>query len=229
MNLLRYLDLAKFVSLLQTRAIHFTRGDQFEDPFEGSYPISAIDVFEGGSSGYSAEAWEKFVAVSCWYRSDIESDAMWELYTSHKQGIAIKTTWTKLNAAVKDHGYLTSVKYIDFVNDLANINIPSDVFEYKRKAYIHENEVRAIITKYPRTGIKNGVPSNSRPIPGQEIPKGGIPIEVELTNLIDQVVVSPFSSSWFLGVVIGLCEKYGLQADTVVESELKADPVYAKI
>jgi len=229
MSLLRYLDLAKFVSLLQTRAIHFTRGDQFEDPFEGSYPLSAIDVFKGDNSGYSTKAWKKFVAVSCWYNSDIESDAMWRLYTSHKQGIAIKTTWTKLDAAVKDHAYLTSVKYIDFEKDRANICIPSDVFEYKSKAYIHENEVRAIITKYPRTGIVNGVPSNSRPIRGQEIPKGGIPIEVELSNLINQVVVTRLRTSWFLDVVTGLCEKYGLPAGIVVESELKAAPVYAKI
>ena len=197
MNLLRYLDLAKFVSLLQTRAIHFTRGDQFEDPFEGSYPINAIDIFEGDSNSYSSEIWKKFVAVSCWYHSDIESDAMWRLYTSNKQGIAIKTTCTKLQAAVKDHAYLTSVKYINFVKDPSDIYIPSDVFEYKRKAYTHENEVRAIITKYPRTGVVNGVPSNSRPIRGQEIPKGGIPIEVELTNLIDQVVVTPLRSSGF--------------------------------
>jgi hypothetical protein len=228
-NLWRYLDLAKFVSLLQTRAIHFPRGDQFEDPFEGSYPLSAINIFEGDSSGYSAEEWKQFVAVSCWHHSDNESDAMWRLYTSHKQGIAIKTTLTKLKAAVEDHAYLTPIKYIDFVKDRANACIPSDVFEYKRKAYIHENEVRAIITKYPRMGIVSGVPSNSRPILGQEIPKAGIPIEVELSNLIDQVVVTPFCTSWFLDVVTGLCDKYGLPAGIVVESELKADPVYAKI
>lgn len=172
---------------------------------------------------------EKFVAVSCWYHSDIESDAMWRLYTSHKQGIAVKTTWAKLDAAVKDHAYLTKVTYIDFVKDRADIRIPSDVFKCKRKAYSHENEVRAIITKYPRTGIVNGVPSNSRPIQGEEIPKGGIPIEVELSSLIDQVVVTPLCTSWFLEIVTELCNKYGLPAGIVAESELKADPVYAKI
>jgi hypothetical protein len=228
-NLWRYFDLAKFVSLLQTGAIHFPRGDQFEDPFEGSYPLSAVDIFEGDCTGYCTKDWKKFVAVSCWYHSDNESDAMWRLYTTHKQGIAIKTTWTKLNCAVENHAYLTSVKYIDFVKDRANICIPSDVFEYKRKAYIHENEVRAIITKYPRTEIVNGVPLNSRPIKGQEIPEAGISIEVELSNLIDQVVVTPLCTSWFLDVVTGLCNKYGLPAGIVVESELKADPVYAKI
>lgn len=63
MNLWRYLDVAKFVSLLQTQAIHFPRGDQFEDPFEGSYPLNAIDVFEGDDGGYGSEEWKKFAAV----------------------------------------------------------------------------------------------------------------------------------------------------------------------
>lgn len=229
MNLWRYLDLAKFASLLQTRELHFPRGDQFEDRFEGSYPLSAVDVFEGNSNSYDAEAWRKFVAVSCWYNSDGESDAMWRLYTSHRQGIALKTTWNKLEAATRDHAYLTPVKYIDFVRDRANICIPSDVFEYKRKAYIHEKEVRAIITKYPRMEIVNGLPLNSNPIAGEEIPESGIAIEVELFDLIDSVVVTPYSASWFVEVVRGLCNKYGLPASIVVESELKADPIYSKI
>lgn len=154
---------------------------------------------------------------------------MWRLYTSHKQGVAIKTTWERLEAAVQGHAYLTSVKYINFVKDKANICIPSDVFEHKREAYAHENEVRAIITKYPKTCIVNGMPSNSEPIKGQEIPDVGIPIEIKLTNLIEQVVVTPLCDSWCFDVVTKLIKQYGLPADVVVESELRRDPVYAKI
>ena len=229
MNLWRYLDLAKFTRLLQTQELHFCRGDKFEDRFEGSYPLSALQLFEGGSSSYSAEAWKKFVAVSCWYNSDIESDAMWRLYTLHKQGVAIKTTWNKLESAVNSHAYVTRVKYIDFVKDQAQIRIPSDVFEYKRKAYIHENEVRAIITKYPRMEIVNGLPMNSEPVPGEEISESGFHVKLELRDLIDSVVVTPYSASWFVDVIARLCDKYGLPGNNVVESELKADPVYAKI
>jgi hypothetical protein len=35
--------------------------------------------------------------------------------------------------------------------------------------------------------------------------------------------------SWFVDVVEGLAAKYGLPDDIVIESGLKADPVYAKI
>lgn len=228
-SLWKYLDLAKFTALLQKESLHFCRGDKFADPFEGSYPLSVLDAFDSGSSGYSAEAWKKFVAVSCWHDSYNESDAMWQLYTENKQGVAIKTTWEKLESAIEDHAYLQSVEYIDFIKDHAEIYIPSDVFEYKRKAYIHENEVRAIITKYPKAGIKNGKPLNSKPIAGEEILESGVFIELDLTKLIENIVVSPYSDSWFVDVVIGLAEKYELPSDIVIESELKADPVYANI
>ena len=66
-------------------------------------------------------------------------------------------------------------------------------------------------------------------IKGQEIPKGGIPIEVDLTNLVEQVVVTPLCDPWFFDVVTKLCNKYGLPEDIVLKSELSADPVYAKM
>ena len=229
MSLWKYLDLAKFTSLLQKRELHFCRGDKFDDPLEGSYPLSALDVFQGGSNGYSAEAWRKFVAVSCWHSSDIESDAMWRLYTANKQGVAITTTWEKLESAVQGHAYLMGVKYIDFIKDHAQIDIPSDVFEYKRKAYIHEDEVRAIIAKYPKMGIKNGIPINSTPINGEEFPESGDSVELDLPTLIDKIVVTPYADSWFVDVVKGLVDKYELPGGIVVESELKVDPVYANI
>jgi len=34
----RYLDFTKFVSMLDSSSLFFTRCDLFDDPFEGSYP-----------------------------------------------------------------------------------------------------------------------------------------------------------------------------------------------
>lgn len=34
----RYMDFTKFMSLLDTKKLFFTRADKFEDPFEGSWP-----------------------------------------------------------------------------------------------------------------------------------------------------------------------------------------------
>jgi len=227
--LYKYLDVAKFTSLLQKQALHFCRGDKFEDPFEGSYPLSAINIFNGGDNGYDSKKWRKFVAVSCWHNSDVESDAMWRIYTYNKQGVAIVTTVEKLTQSVDNLAYIKAVEYIDFIKDNPQILIPSDVFEYKRKAYIHENEIRAIITKYPRMEIKNGMPETSKPLPGKEIPESGILIDLDLSVFIDKIIVTPYSESWFLDVIKGLVKQYDLPDGIVVESELKVDPAYAKI
>ena len=78
-------------------------------------------------------------------------------------------------------------------------------------------------------GIENGVPMTSKPIPEKEIPESGVFVDIDLATLIDKIVVTPYSDSWFIDVVKGLSDKYALPDDIVVESELKADPVYAKI
>ena len=229
MSLWKYMDLAKFTAILQKGSLHFCRGDKFADPFEGSYPLSSLEAFNNGSNGCSAEAWRKFVAVTCWHDSDTESAAMWRLYTENKQGVVIKTTWEKLERAIGCHAYLKSVDYIDFIRDDVNILVPSDLFGYKRKAYAHEKEVRAIITKYPPEGIKNGLPLNSRPRAGMEISENGCFVECDLNRLIEKIVVTPHSDSWFVDVVSRLTEKYKLPSGIVTESELKADPVYGNI
>lgn len=229
MILWKYLDLTKFTRLLQTQSLHFCRGDKFEDKFEGSYPLSVIEAFGKNCTGYDAVAWRKFVAISCWFSGAFDSDAMWRLYTSHNQGVAIKTSWKKLESVVAGHAYLTSVEYIDFLKDQANIIIPSDVFHYKRNAYKHENEVRAIITHYPDMEIVAGLPRNSEPLVGKEIPENGLTIEFFLSDLVEAIIVTPYSSPWFIEVVRDLSEKYLLPSSIVVHSELKADPVYAKI
>jgi Protein of unknown function (DUF2971) len=231
MTLWRYLDLARLTHLLQTEELFFCRGDRFDDPLEGSYPLWATDIFAAEGSSYSAERWRKFVAVSCWHCSDFESDAMWRLYTDNKNGVAIKTTYQKLESAVRGHAYLKKVAYIDFLRDQneAKIHIPSDVFEYKRKAFAHEHEVRAIHTHYPQLGIEKGVPRNSEPVPTQELPEDGVRVALCLKTLIDKIVVSPASRPWFFDVVRTLAAMYAFPGDIVVESELKLDPAYARI
>jgi hypothetical protein len=37
----RYLDLPRFLSMLHREALHFTRPDQFDDPFEGAGVVRA--------------------------------------------------------------------------------------------------------------------------------------------------------------------------------------------
>lgn len=40
----RYLDFPQFIKLLETHSLWFTRTDQFEDPYEGVFPVSTMAI-----------------------------------------------------------------------------------------------------------------------------------------------------------------------------------------
>ena len=55
----------------------------------------------------------KLTLINCWYQSEYESDAMWQLYSNN--GIAIQTTFGKLKNSFKnsnDNVLIGQVKYI---------------------------------------------------------------------------------------------------------------------
>ena len=87
----RYIDFTKFVSLLDTKALFFTRADMLGDPYEGStsyfnkanWPIIYKDkiLIESLHSATSHNAWKRqWTFVNCWHMNEIESAAMWKLY-----------------------------------------------------------------------------------------------------------------------------------------------------
>lgn len=111
----RFMDLAKFVSLLKDKALFMTRADKFEDQFEGAvWAEEDADRYNEALMGYYAEMLEgKAVPkelldnernanrllrmnsyINCWYEGEHESMAMWRLYASGKEakGVAVKTT-----------------------------------------------------------------------------------------------------------------------------------------
>jgi hypothetical protein len=120
-SLWRYMNFAKFVSLLESRALHFARVDVLEDEFEGSLsiPMSVLPRIGIDQHGQQVEIgpWsESFDAqmraaretlrhciwVNCWNRSETESAALWDLYARRDQGIAVRTTFGRLVSSFGD-------------------------------------------------------------------------------------------------------------------------------
>jgi hypothetical protein len=104
-RLWRYMSLAKLVSLLDTRHLHFSRSDTLEDPFEGSWARNQpnrrlMDSFAPTpeiADGRRRAEWEvarQSVAVSCWHLGEYESAAMWNQYGDG--GLALQTTFRRL-------------------------------------------------------------------------------------------------------------------------------------
>ncbi len=226
MILRRYLNLEKYVFLLKGAQLHCPRGDQFKDKFEGSYPYKNKNDFN--QFGFKGEDWKKFVTVSCWHKSEHESDAMWQLYGLSKNCVAVVTTRELLESLAEENGgYIQEVRYINYTSDKAEIFCPTDVFHYKRIAFAHESEVRLIKTLYPPNCFEGGLPKNSLPIEGKELPKEGELLDVELGTFLTKIIVSPDADKWFYDVVKNVTNLYGVNDSLVICSELSGDPIYA--
>jgi len=113
----KYLDFHKLIDLISSKKLHFTRLDQFEDPFEGATrnlifkrhiakqiptkPLLEKDFYEGfldeqkkkkeqtlKDCEIEINSSQKTQFVNCWNRLERESMAMWDLY-SNSNSIAI--------------------------------------------------------------------------------------------------------------------------------------------
>lgn len=146
-KLWRYMDLAKFLSLLDESSLYFTRIDHFNDSYEGALgvatnedawikmemqrraPFVNLKEFDDGSNDeekakYEFDRYRRTIRkwrlnnyISCWHQSDVESEAMWQLYSRDtQQGIAIQTTFERLYQAlpVTANCEFGMVNYIDY-------------------------------------------------------------------------------------------------------------------
>ena len=120
----RYMDFTKFVSLISTNKLIFPRADMFDDPYEGVFPLKTIEAVRVNNSVDIAnklivgtEMFQKSVFVSCWHMSDFESAAMWDLYLSGTEGVAIQTDVDTLRSFFESSELQIStskIKYLDY-------------------------------------------------------------------------------------------------------------------
>ena len=203
------MDFTKFVSLLDRGALFFCRVDQLGDRFEGSLSQASYDAMYRGQPRETVEIWRRKAPlidflrgirmVNCWHRSDYESDAMWKIYTGQNEGIAIRTDFASLSASFVGNEpiYIGEVTYIDYNVDVIPDELVLQALLYKRNHFEHEREVR--IVKEPQD-------TSNLPTKGEYSP-------VDLSLLIQEVVVSPLSPVWFAELVKSVTDKYGLQAN----------------
>ena len=212
----RFLDLAKFISLLKERTFFMTRADKFEDQFEGAVcALADSDKYDAALSDYYSELLEgkpvgeqlienehhaiqlirKNSFLNCWFEGSYESIAMWRLYASGKEskGVAVKSTVGRLKKAIGKQVEIGRIKYIDYSKEWPNAN---EALWRKRLSFEYEHEVRVrIITE-------GGLSEN---------PPKFMTLPVDLDELIDSVYVSPMADPWFRDVVEDVLRKYGLE------------------
>ncbi len=239
----RYMSFEKFVSLLSTKSLFFTRADKFEDPFEGFMPPSVKSVYESEANdiksndlGKSIAKWRKYILCSCWHHGNEESAAMWEKYHMNNSGIAIKTTVGNFKNCLGEgyNVFIGKIKYINHYEYEVQQSLPEKSiytwYFHKREPFEYEREFRAIIAHYP-SFLRDFIDSdghliNPETILNREFPdicEIGIPFDIDVNTLIGEVITSPYIDGWVADTIRSVVKQYGFGFD-VHPSPLLKEP-----
>jgi hypothetical protein len=223
----RYLNLSHFLALLSKRELHFASLDEFEDKWEGARPEvlkidltnSEKDMKEFGEFVIGSE--KRAIARSralCWHQNDVESVAMWKLYTSGFDGVAIQTTVTRLKASLHAEERdikIGQVRYGDHADPLVfGENAPPGVAAVflKRRSFEHENEVRLVIDDDPVVDFDSGYVRG---------PLAGGNVEADLKVLIQRIIASPEYPAWAIPSLQAIVTAAGLDVKVETSDLLK--------
>ncbi|WP_394697823.1 hypothetical protein [uncultured Methanomethylovorans sp.] len=196
------MEFYKFVELINKSGLYFTRVDNYEDLNEGRCSEEFTSFFEPV---------KKFTYANCWTQKNCESSVMWEAYGKDSEGIAIKSSVTRLRNCLEDpknEQYIGKVTYDS--SDLqpeTNTLIP---YFRKIEQFKDENEIRAIV-QIMNTNF------SLHSLSQQE--ENGIEIKVNLTELIESIYTSPRSSPDFIIKVKEIVSKHNLEKN-VNKSEI---------
>ena len=213
----RFMDLAKFIYLLESQSLFFARPNQFADPWEGYIPrqnvIDTAEVLKDEPDIVRTRIFQSMLevlpktnrdsfGVSCWHVSEHESEALWRTYAN--RAVAIRSTVGKLKQAFAKNStyneYLGRVLYTDHDKGVIPIGNLFHHILWKRLGFEYEKELRAIIWE-----LEDSAGKGARPF---DDPRGqAIPIDVN--TLIESVHTTPFETgAWFNSTVSDLLRRY---------------------
>lgn len=248
----KYMDFTKFMSLLDTESLFFSRLDilQKEDPYEGSFTRQNFkllnakweDLSEKERNNHkNKKSFEKYIHahkwiferipilqpqatfVSCWHISEHESHAMWKIYASFGYGIAIKTSISNLIVSLKE--------YRDF-------NVFIGQIEYKD----YENDFIGVDNLFNPIFCKRRSFEHEKevraiiwtPDSGKNdiLSSGvnsfedvyGIKVPIILNQLVEAIYISPNSPFWIKEMIKSILNKYGFNIP-VRQPDMMENPI----
>lgn len=216
----RYMDLGKFLSLLQTGSLHFAAVDSFGDRFEGLFSeadleragpltlsdiqIEGIRLYKGirpvmeGASQHRARA-----VLNCWTIQPHEQDTLWDKYQAK---VAIKTTWAALRSALAKSPeeifgskvtYVASGKFDEFTRTMW----ADSVYFMKRIEFSGDHEFRLAMIDWRRTA-----------------PWDGAYVPVDVGTLLTEVRLRPHTALWEANAIADVMTRYGVTAPVMASS-----------
>ena len=226
----RYINFAKFVSLLDRSALFLSRADLLGDSHEGSLSQSSekrlMDWEERtGKPQAAAEVSrmmkleQKLVFVNCWNELDHESDVMWNKYAREEDGVAVVTTFGSFIQSLgsvlereEKNLKMGRVQYVDYDTEYVP-EFHGMPYFHKRKHFAEEHEIRLVKWVEWKTNDSGHINVDT----GID-DKNGLYLNVDISVLIHRVVVSPRAKPWFVDLVQSVANKYDLTVDVTASA-----------
>jgi len=216
-KLWRYMDISKFISMLDSNAIWLARVDTVKDKHEGRFHDDMRKMIDAAYRNFSdtdkspienADDFQDYLVkntfISCWHKNFDENMVMWEIYGRDNSSLAVQTTVGRIRSNIdtsKLNGWSLIMKDIDYKNadEVQGVIKYEECFFRKRRHYVYEREVRISLDKY------------NKDAPIKNTPYGYLlPCKLNLT--IENILVHPDCEDWFLKVVESICNKYKICA-----------------
>lgn len=239
----RYMDISKFMSLLQSKSLYFARSDTFEDPYEGakgtienvsrwnSYYYGFCNhairsaVEQGIAPSKSDQEYEEQVN-NLYHQIKTASNERNHIFIScwHENQNESEAMW-KLYA--KDRESCIAIQ-TTFKRLYLAIDRDPDI-HIGRVNYIDYNEkfapfgYEAFFCKRKSFDYEHEVRMLFNSLDLKE--SLGIYVPVNFDILIENIYVSPTSANWFKDVVQDILDKYGLEKE-VKKSSMLIQPFY---
>jgi len=164
--------------MLHSRSLYFAPRHEVEDPWEGAHTAGLTkriaNIFGPSASGDVVGLFEQA--------------AMWTLYTTGREGVAIQTTVARIKSVFQGESRainIARVKYLDYEKEedcpSVGISRPFNVLEpflCKRRGFEHEREARVLIA-FPDQPEVERVASQLQPRLGQTFlspPRAALPV-----------------------------------------------------
>lgn len=219
----RYIDIQRFLFLLNAKNLYLCRLDNFRDSWEGSWPMP---VLEGMKEYWPSDAPQSFSEISevmrksyfvnCWHENSTESAALWDLY-ARNSGVAIQSTIGSLKRSVTDtkRYFIGRVRYVNSETEpFTELNLLIPPF-LKRKNFENEKEVRLL----------NWSPTNIKEEKETKLHHNDTLLEIEPNTLIKNLFISPACPEWLVPTPEELCAKFNITAP-LYKSSLYDNRVY---
>ena len=219
-TLWRYMDLSKFISLLEKKALWLARADTFRDKHEGRFPVDMRIAIEKAYKDLDqnnnpkvkdADDFQDFLSkntfINCWHKNFDENMVMWEIYGKDTNALAIQTSVKKLKdnintSTITGHSLiLKGVKY-QHAHDTTGVRRYEECFFIKRPHFSFEDEARISLDTYSSTN-----PTKKTPY--------GYYLPVSINGLIERILIHPDSPDWFKEAIDSITEKYEIHANVV--------------